>query len=156
MFSCTRTFSRKRTFSSKRTALLSALSSATLAGSLGLAALPAGAATSSPDAGWNICSDDICAQTISVNPTNCSAVVAVTANAPFNGHFELVEDVTPKNTVENSPTRQWSAGDQYQFNGIPFDGGGTNYQATAWRYDGNGGYTDVGQVNFTIDNPSQC
>jgi hypothetical protein len=130
-------------FSRTRVAVLSALASVALAGSLAVTAAPASAA-----AGKIICKDDLCIQTLSVNTTTCYAVVATWANtAKFYGHFEMINEITGE--YGNSPQQWWYAGGKnYHFTveWTPI----FTFTAIAWKY-ANGGYSKVGEVDFGID-----
>jgi hypothetical protein len=141
-------------FSHRRVALLSALASASLAGSLGLAALPANAAVSSPHAiGQIVCSGDLCIQTNSVDLSNCTAVVAAWANNNnFYGHFEIVG---PGSDQSSEPDQEWIAGGANNKFTVPYHGAGDGYQATAWQ-DNNGSYSNIGQINFGIEGQGAC
>jgi hypothetical protein len=128
-------------FSLGKMAVLSGLSAAALIGSSVLSALPANAA------GAVICGGDLCTQTISINGTTETAVVAAWANrSNFYGHFELS---TPFEEDYNSPTGHWTAGGaNYKFT-VPLEGG-NGYYATAWRQNSSTNYTEIGNVQFTI------
>jgi hypothetical protein len=159
--------------SKRRAALLSALSAAALAGTIGMATLPASAATAIPARtaaapavntaavpaaiGSILCSGDLCIQTISANITTCVAVVAAWADTSnFTGHFEIA--VPDELYVQNSTggDRVWIAGGaNYKFT-VPFFGEGETYQVSAWRHNSNGSYTRIGFVQFGINVPSFC
>jgi hypothetical protein len=126
----------------RKMAILSGLSVAALIGPSVLSALPANAA------GAILCSGDLCIQTISINGTNETAVVAAWANrSNFYGHFELF---TPFDEDYNSPTEHWTAGGaNYKFT-VPLEGG-NGYNATAWRQNSSTNYTEIGDVQFTIN-----
>ena len=144
-------------FSKARMALISALASAALLGSLGLAALPANAATGTTNAGSIVCSGDLCIQTETVNTTVCLAVVAAWADtSDFTGHFEMaVPSVGYTQNSTGGDKESIAGGANFKFT-VPFYGEGVGYQATAWRHNSNGTYTNIGRVNFTINVPSFC
>jgi hypothetical protein len=139
--------------SKPRMALVSALASATLVGSLGMATVPASASTPRhvevPAAeGAILCNGDLCIQ----NEGYIGNYVQVNAwawNKNFFGHFELA---WPGGHYANSTPNEWWYGDDGAHVFIvpivceyPF-----TYIATAWRYTG-GHYYQDGKVSFGLD-----
>jgi hypothetical protein len=139
-------------------ALLSASAIAAGSISIGLAALPANAATThptttmSPDAiGAIVCSGDLCIQSDSCNSDQTEVSIDAWADTgSFFGHFELEN---PNGADYNStPNENWLAGGTGNEFTVPLFTG-EEYHVIAWKYTPSSAtYTNIGQVNFTVNN----
>lgn len=148
----------------KRSRLLIAVVSLGLLGALGVPTaaqaaprLDRTAAVPAKPYGAIVCNRDLCLQTLSVNVSNCSAVVKTWANTSnFYGHFEIFDPINDEawNSYPGNTT-YYAGGAGYDFS-ITYYGNLTSYQATAWKHNSNGKYADIGQLNFVINANSAC
>jgi hypothetical protein len=113
------------------------------------------AVTVSTDAGSILCSGDLCIQTVAVDTAEGLAEVNAWADTTtFTGHFEITVPKTWSGENSTGGDKKWPAGGTHYSFVVPLFPGLT-YQATAWRRNSPGHYSDIGRVNFGIDDVGQ-